>query len=98
MSLQFSARRAASSRAFVENLKKYARGAGLSHVHLHQTRHTYACIVAEETGSFIEAQEALDHENQATTRIYVQRITVKKDRHGRRVAGRMKLGRDGGAV
>ena len=82
-----------TSRAFVENLKGYARAAGLSHIHLHQTRHTYARIVAEETGSFIEAQEALDHENQATTRVYVQRITVKKDRHGARVSARIKKGR-----
>ena len=85
-----------TSRAFVENLKGYAREAGLSHIHLHQTRHTYARIVAEETGSFLEAQEALDHENQATTRVYVQRITVKRDRHGGKVAGRMKLDRDDG--
>ncbi|MDT5269595.1 MAG: hypothetical protein QOH49_1781 [Acidobacteriota bacterium] len=82
-----------TGRAFVENLKAYAKEAGLSHIHLHQTRHTYARIVAEETGSFIEAQEALDHENQATTRVYVQRITVKKDRHGAKVAQRMQLGR-----
>ena len=80
-----------TSRAFVENLKAYAKEAGLSHIHLHQTRHTYARIVAEETGSFLEAQEALDHENQATTRVYVQRITVKKDRHGGKVAERMRL-------
>ena len=83
-----------TSRAFVENLKGYAWEAGLSHVHLHQTRRNYARIVAEETGSFLEAQEALDHENAATTRVYFQRITVKRDRHGRSVAGRMKLGRD----
>ena len=81
-----------TSRAFIENLKAYAAQAGLAHIHLHQTRHTYARIVAEETGSFLEAQEALDHENAATTRVYVQRITVKADRHGRKVAGRMKLG------
>ena len=81
-----------TARAFVENLKGYARDVGLAHFHLHQTRHTYARIVAEETGSFLEAQEALDHENQTTTRVYVQRITVKRDRHGRKVAGRMKLG------
>jgi len=79
-----------TSRAFVENLKAYAKEAGLSHVHLHQTRHTYARIVAEETGSFIEAQEALDHENQATTRVYVQRITVKKDKHGGKVSARIR--------
>jgi integrase len=79
-----------TSRAFVENLKAYAKEAGLTHIHLHQTRHTYARIVAEETGSFIEAQEALDHENQATTRVYVQRITVKKDRHGSKVSARIR--------
>jgi integrase/recombinase XerC len=84
-----------TSRALVENLKAYAQQAGLAHFHLHQTRHTYARIVAEETGSFLEAQEALDHENQATTRVYVQRITVKADRHGSKVAGRMKLDRGG---
>ena len=81
-----------TSRAFIENLKGYAREAGLAHVHLHQTRHTYARIVAEETGSFVEAQEALDHENLATTRVYVQRITVKKDRHGSKVAARIRKG------
>jgi len=85
-----------TSRAFVDNLKAYAKEAGLSHIHLHQTRHTYARIVAEETGSFLEAQEALDHENQATTRVYVQRITVKRDRHGHKVAERMKLAREEG--
>ncbi len=81
-----------TSRSFVDNLKAYAKEAGLAHVHLHQTRHTYARIVAEETGSFIEAQEALDHENQATTRVYVQRITVKKDRHGSKVSARIRKG------
>ena len=79
-----------TSRAFVENLKGYAREAGVGHIHLHQTRHTYARIVAEETGSFLEAQEALDHENAATTRVYVQRITVKKDRHGGKVSARIR--------
>jgi integrase len=79
-----------TSRAFVENLKAYAKEAGLPHIHLHQTRHTYARIVAEETGSFLEAQEALDHENAATTRVYVQRITVKKDRHGGKVSARIR--------
>ena len=63
-----------TSRAFVENLETYARQAGLSHIHSHQTRSTDARIVAEETGSFIEAQEALDYENQSTTCIYARTI------------------------
>jgi integrase len=79
-----------SSRSFANNLKKYATAAGFEHVHLHQTRHTYARIVAEETGSFVETQEALDHENASTTRVYVQRITVKADKHSSKIAGRMK--------
>jgi len=68
-----------------------SKAAGIENLHLHQTRHTYARIVAEETGSFVETQEALDHENAATTRVYVQRITVKTDKHGDKIAKRLKL-------
>lgn len=81
---------ALSSYAFVKNLKAYARAAGAGDVHLHQTRHTFARIVQEMTGSFNETQEALDHENLATTRVYVQRIAVKSDKHSRGIAERMK--------
>jgi integrase len=83
---------ALTSHAFVRNLKQYAREAGLKHIHLHQTRHTYARIVAEETGSLIETQEALGHESPKTTKVYVQRIAIKKDRHGSRVAKRWRDG------
>jgi integrase/recombinase XerD len=86
-----------SSRSFAENLKAYAREAGIPHIHIHQTRHTYARIVAEETGSFIETQEALDHENAATTRVYVQRITIKADRHTSKISARIKKGTTGRA-
>jgi integrase len=79
-----------NSRSFANNLKKYATAAGIPYVHLHQTRHTYARIVAEEMGSFLETQEALDHENAATTRVYVQRITVKADKHSSKIAKRLK--------
>lgn len=79
-----------SSRSFADNLKVYAEEAGIAHIHIHQTRHTYARIVAEETGSYLDTQEALDHENAATTRVYVQRIAVKVDKHSRKIAGRMK--------
>ena len=81
---------ALTSHAFVKNLKRYAREAGVGDVHLHQTRHTFARIVQEDTGSFNETQEALDHENLATTRVYVQRIAVKADKHSRKIAERMK--------
>lgn len=78
------------SRAFANNLKKYAQVAGLDNVHVHQTRHTYARIVSEESGSYLETQEALDHENAATTRVYVQRITIKSDKHSSKIAERIK--------
>jgi integrase len=79
-----------SSRSFAENLKVYAREASIEKIHIHQTRHTYARIVAEETGSYADTQEALDHENAATTRVYVQRITVKSDKHSSKIAKRIK--------
>ena len=81
-----------SSGAFVKNLKRMAALAGLEHIHLHQTRHTYARIVAEESGSMSATQEALGHENLATTRVYVKRVSVRKDRYGDKVAERLKIG------
>jgi integrase len=79
---------ALSSHSYVKNLKRYAKEAGLEKFHMHQTRHTFARIVAEETGSIIETQDALNHSNPSTTRIYVQRIAVKKDRHSRLISKR----------
>lgn len=81
---------ALTSHAFVRNLKLYAREAGLAHVHLHQTRHTFGRIVAEETGSMAATQDALDHANLSTTTVYVQRIAVKRDLHSGAVARRRK--------
>lgn len=77
--------------AFAKNLKRYAQIAGIGPVHIHQTRHTYARIVADQTGSLIETQDALGHANAATTRVYVQRVGVKKDKHGDQVARRLGL-------
>lgn len=80
-----------SSHAFAHNLKQYARQAGIEHIHIHQTRHTFARIVAEESGSMTETQDALGHRNLATTRVYVQRVAVKRDKFSRKVANRIKL-------
>lgn len=80
---------ALSSHSFVKNLKRYARQAGVGDVHLHQTRHSFARIVAEETGSITATQDALGHRNAATTRVYVQRISVKRDKHSSYVTGRL---------
>ncbi len=80
-----------TSHAFVKNLKRYAQEAEIGDIHLHQTRHTYARIVSEETGSIIETQDALGHKNAATTRVYVQRIGVKKDRHSSKIAARLGI-------
>jgi integrase len=78
-----------TSHAFVKNLKRYAREAGLDHVHLHMTRHTFARLVNEETGSLLETQEALDHEDQATTRVYLESISIKRDKYSERVSKRV---------
>ena len=75
--------------SFVENLKKYAVEAGIGDIHLHQTRHTFARMVSEMSGSLSETQDALGHRNQTTTRVYVQRIAIKRDRHSRRILERI---------
>lgn len=79
-----------TSHAFVRNLKLYARAAGVGDVHLHQTRHTFARIVSEETGSISATQDALDHRNRATTSHYVQRIGIKRDLYSEGIAERLK--------
>jgi site-specific recombinase XerC len=79
-----------SSHSFVKNLKQYAAAAGLKHIHLHQTRHTYMRIVSEETGSLIETQDALGHVSLETIRIYVQRIAIKKDKHSKSISDRLR--------
>jgi integrase len=66
-----------SSWSFVENLKRYAREAGIGKIHLHQTRHTFARMVARRSGSLSETQDALGHRHASTTRIYVDSIAVK---------------------
>jgi integrase len=80
-----------SSHSFSKNLKGYARAAGIEKIHIHQTRHTFARIVAEESGSIIETQEALGHKNIATTRVYVGRIAIKRDKFGQRITSRLKI-------
>ena len=79
---------ALSSHCFVKNLKKYAREAGVEDFHLHRTRHTFARIVSEVSGDITATQNALDHRNRSTTRVYVQRIAVKRDLFSEEVSKR----------
>jgi integrase/recombinase XerC len=80
-----------NSHGIAKAFKQYAEVAGVEGFHLHALRHTYARIVAEESGSMKETQEALGHRNEATTRVYVQRIGIRRDRFSSRVAQRLEL-------
>jgi len=82
-----------SSHSFSKNLKGYARAAGIEKIHIHQTRHTFARIISEETGSIVETQDALGHKNLATTRVYIGRIAVKCDKHSRQITARLNIHR-----
>lgn len=83
-----------TSHGFVKALKQYAKKAGLGDIHLHQTRHTVARLVGEESGNLAEVQTVLGHQNIATTRVYLERVQVKRDRHSRRIAKRLQLDAD----
>jgi integrase len=69
-------------------LKKYAQEAGIEGFHLHRTRHTFARVVSEFTGDITATQNALDHQNRSTTRVYVQRIAVKRDLYSKEMSRR----------
>lgn len=79
---------ALTSHCFVKNLKKYAREAGVEGFHLHRTRHTFARIVSEVSGDITATQNALDHRSRSTTRVYVQRIEVKRDLYSEEISKR----------
>jgi integrase/recombinase XerD len=79
---------ALTSHCFVKNLKKYAKEAGVEGFHLHRTRHTFARIVSEVSGDITATQNALDHQNRSTTRVYVQRIAVKRDLYSEEISKR----------
>jgi site-specific recombinase XerD len=81
---------ALTSHCFVKNLKKYAKEAGVQGFHLHRTRHTFARIVSEVTGDITATQNALDHQNRSTTRVYVQRIAVKRDLYSSEISKRWR--------
>jgi len=66
------------------------RGAGIGEIHLHQLCHSFAHMVAERSGSLSDTQEALGHKHAATTRVYVQRIALKRDKFGREITRRLK--------
>jgi site-specific recombinase XerC len=83
--------RTLSAWGFVLRMKEYANEAGIGRFHVHQLRHTFARIAGESSGSLVETQEALGHKNLATTRVYMQRIPVKRDKFGAEVAKRLKL-------
>jgi site-specific recombinase XerD len=82
---------AVTSHGFVRAFKRYAKRAGLGDVHLHQTRHTVARMVGEQSGDLAEVQTVLGHQNLTTTRVYVDRVAVKRDKHSRAIAGRLGL-------
>lgn len=77
---------ALTSHCFAKNLKKYASEVGVKDFHLHRTRHTFARIVSEFTGDITATQNALDHQNRSTTRVYVQRIAVKRDLYSNEIS------------
>jgi len=80
---------AVTSHGFVKMFKQYARAAGLGDVHLHQTRHTVARLVGEDSGDLHSVQTVLGHRHQATTRVYLERIAIKRDNHSQNIARRL---------
>jgi integrase len=94
-----------TSHGFVKSLKQYADAAGLAHIHLHQTRHTFARILGEEAESLFDVQKELGHRSIVTTQVYLDKVTRKKDKYSIRIEARIgatppgvfDAGRDGDA-
>jgi integrase len=81
-----------TSHGFVKSLKHYAAAAGVGPIHLHQTRHTFARMLGEEADSLFEVQKELGHRSIATTQVYLDKVTRKKDRFSHRIEQRIGAG------
>ena len=86
---------ALSSHSFAKNLKTYASAAGLDAIHVHQLRHTFARLVGEDEGDLTKVQHALGHKNLATTRVYLPKVTTKRDTFSAAIARRLNLNGEG---
>ncbi len=84
--------RALTSHAFAKRFKVYAKRAGIGEVHLHQLRHSFARMAGDVSGSIGEVQEALGHQSQSTTRIYLERVGVRKDMFSENIVTRLGIG------
>ncbi len=49
----------------------------------------YQLKLTVPTSSNTDTQDALGHRNAATTRVYVQRIAIKRDKHSRQITARL---------
>ena len=79
-----------TSHSFDKNLKAYAERVGVEDARIHRTRHTFARIVHEESGSLIEVLDALDYKDLGTTGVYIDRLVIKCDKHSRQIAERVR--------
>lgn len=68
-----------TSHAYAKNIKRYAAEVGIENFHIHQLRHTFARLAGDESKSIAVVQEALGHASAATTKIYLDRVGVKRD-------------------
>lgn len=83
-----------TSHGFVKALKQYAQRAGIGDIHLHQTRHTVARLVGEESGDMGDVQTVLGHADRRTTEVYLARIAIKKDKYSGAIANRLGLNKE----
>lgn len=87
-----AAGRQLTSHALAKAMKRYAEAAGIAGFHLHALRHTYLSMVYEATGDEAAAQHEAGHKNASTTRVYLHRVAVRRDRYSGLVASKLGLG------
>jgi hypothetical protein len=50
--------------------------------------------MAEEKGSIVESRDAPGYRNLQTTRVYLTRIAIKRDKYSRAITSRLSVGAD----
>lgn len=69
-----------------KQFKGYAKAAGIRGFHLHQLRHSFARLSADISGDIFQVAAALNHRDANNTRIYVQKLGMRKDHFSDQIA------------
>ena len=80
-----------SKEAINQAFKRYAKKAGVCNVTIHSLRHLGAAMFYDASHDIIETMNFLNHQNIATTQIYIRTLHGGEHKHWQKMANQLKI-------